>query len=140
METITQRRIALTVLLVVSVIAGATVVVTTTATRTTLLGAGQDEPGVSSLGDRDLAAIESPDGGDDAGGDGPNVVGQPANDMDGDGKFEDVNGNGGFDFVDVVTLLDNFNADPVQENTDAFDFNDSGQVDFVDVVALLDEL
>ncbi|ELZ06761.1 alkaline phosphatase PhoX [Natrialba aegyptia] len=61
-------------------------------------------------------------------------------DPDGDGKFEDVNGNGRVDYDDVVVLFENIDDDAVQLNEDAFDFNENGQIDYDDTVALYDEL
>jgi PKD repeat protein len=57
-------------------------------------------------------------------------------DPDGDGQFEDLNGNGELDYDDVVLLFNNTESEAVTDNVDAFDFNDNGRIDFDDVVDL----
>jgi PKD repeat protein len=66
--------------------------------------------------------------------------GQPPTDPDGDGFFEDVNGNGRMDYDDVTTLFNNFDSDAVQLNKEAYDFNENGQLDYDDVVDLYEEI
>ena len=68
----------------------------------------------------------------------PDVTGDgsPAQDFDGDGLYEDVNGDGSFTAVDVQALFANLESDAVQENPELFDFNGDGQVDVTDVQAL----
>ena len=58
------------------------------------------------------------------------------NDIDGDGLYEDLNGNGLLDFDDVVRLYDGLDY----LNSDKFDFNGDGVLDIGDVIALYDEL
>jgi PKD repeat protein len=63
------------------------------------------------------------------------------NDLDGDGLYEDLNGNGRLDFDDVVCLFENFDilgAHPLIAA--CFDFNHNGRLDFADVVALFNAL
>jgi hypothetical protein len=71
----------------------------------------------------------------------PMVDGTQTRSVDTDGDCEDVDGNGRFEFLDVVALLfadfGAINADPAG---DALDIDGSGKVDFLDVVALLFEL
>jgi PKD repeat protein len=69
---------------------------------------------------------------------GPIVVENPAQDLDGDGLYEDVNGDGSFNIIDVSALLDNYEGATVQNNVDLFDFNGDGSVNIIDVSALLD--
>lgn len=57
-------------------------------------------------------------------------------DLDEDGWFEDVNGDGVFDASDAVFLGFQLEEPGVQNNARAFDFNNDGVVDFDDVVAL----
>ena len=73
---------------------------------------------------------------------GPDVVGDgnPAQDLDGDGLYEDVNGDGSPTIVDVQALFANLDSDAVQENVDLFDFNGDGEVDVSDVQALYDQI
>ena len=63
-------------------------------------------------------------------------------DPDGDGRYEDVDGDGTVGFLDVVSLLfaeyGTVNADPATRA--ALDVDGSGKVDFLDVVTLLFEL
>lgn len=75
------------------------------------------------------------------------VTGPPAldggrlpTDPDGDGRFEDLNGNGRMDFADVALLFEHLDGDAVQLNKAAYDFNDNGRVDYDDVVDLYEEL
>ena len=65
------------------------------------------------------------------------VVGDDApTDPDGDGKYEDVNGDGSVNVLDAQAIFSN-TADPVvQNNVDAFDFNDDGEVNVLDAQAL----
>jgi PKD repeat protein len=62
-------------------------------------------------------------------------------DPDGDGRFEDVNGNGRVDFDDVVTYFQNM--DWIRDDTNVgityYDYNGNGVVDFADLVQLFDE-
>lgn len=62
--------------------------------------------------------------------------GAPAQDLDEDGLYEDVNGDGAFTIVDVQALFANLDSDVVQENAEKFDFNGDGEVDVTDVQAL----
>ncbi|MBX0324347.1 hypothetical protein EGH21_15055 [Halomicroarcula sp. F13] len=61
-------------------------------------------------------------------------------DPDGDGLYEDVNGDGEFDIVDVQALFANLEGDTVQNNAANFDFNGDGTVDVVDVQKLFTEV
>jgi hypothetical protein len=67
----------------------------------------------------------------------PTVADAPAMDPDMDGRYEDVDGNGEFTVLDVVTLLDVVRADGVEGAATVFDFNDDGRFTILDVVALL---
>ncbi|QSW97838.1 alkaline phosphatase PhoX [Haloterrigena alkaliphila] len=66
--------------------------------------------------------------------------GRAPTDPDGDGRFEDINGNGRLDDDDVTLLFDTLESDSVRLNEDAFDFNENGRIDYDDVVSLYDEL
>lgn len=57
----------------------------------------------------------------------------PVADLDGDGLSEDLNGNGRFDFRDIVLLFIHFEA--IQE-VDTFDFDGDGVLTFGDVEAM----
>ncbi|WP_144900800.1 PKD domain-containing protein [Halobellus captivus] len=61
---------------------------------------------------------------------------QPAQDLDGDGVYEDVNGDGTVDELDVQLLFAERNSGVVQGSPDAFDFNDDGEFDILDVQSL----
>lgn len=64
----------------------------------------------------------------------------PANDVNLDGQFEDVNGDGTANIVDVQALFANLANPVVQDNPSSFDFNGDGVVNVVDVQRLYAEL
>jgi outer membrane protein assembly factor BamB len=66
--------------------------------------------------------------------------GNAPTDPDGDGLYEDVNGDGSFTILDVQALYANLDSAVVQDNAEKFDFNGDGQVDLNDVQALYAEL
>jgi secreted PhoX family phosphatase len=67
----------------------------------------------------------------------PSVTGgQAPTDVDGDGHYEDLNGNGRMDYEDIEILFSNFDADSVTMNKSAYDFNENGRLDFDDIVSL----
>jgi len=71
----------------------------------------------------------------------PTVTGGSApTDPDGDGRYEDLNGNGRLDYEDIEILFSNFDADSVRMNASAYDFNENGQLDVDDVVDLYEEV
>ena len=65
---------------------------------------------------------------------------QAPNDLDDDGKYEDLNGNGRADFADVVALFNQMTWISVNEPVPTFDYNGNGRIDFADVVVLFNEL
>lgn len=65
--------------------------------------------------------------------------GNPATDPDGDGVYEDVNGDGSVNVVDVQALFSNLNSDTVSGNL-AFDFNGDGSVTVTDVQYMFAQL
>jgi len=71
----------------------------------------------------------------------PTVTGGSApSDPDGDGFYEDLNGNGRLDYEDIEILFSNFDTDSVTMNKSAYDFNENGQLDFDDIVELYGEV
>ena len=60
-----------------------------------------------------------------------------AGDLDGDGRYEDVNGNGRADFDDAVELFDGMEA---VDDESKYDFDGNGRLDFTDVVSLFGSL
>jgi len=67
----------------------------------------------------------------------PPVVGnRHPTDPDGDGLFEDINGNGRLDFDDVVKFFKHFNEPPIKQYFKFYDFNRNGRLDFDDIVRL----
>ncbi|GAB3017289.1 PKD domain-containing protein [Natronobiforma cellulositropha] len=66
--------------------------------------------------------------------------GNPAQDLTGDGLYEDVTGDGHLGFNDVVTFFEEHTGDVVQGNVERFDFSGNDQVGFTDVVALFERL
>jgi PKD repeat protein len=77
------------------------------------------------------------------GGDAPSPVGGSSaapRDPDGDGRYEDVDGDGTVGVGDVATLFYNLDGAAVGDAPDAFDFNGDGSCDVIDVSALFDQL
>lgn len=69
----------------------------------------------------------------------PGISSYP-NDLNGDGHYEDVNGNGVPDFNDVVLFFNQLDWIPEHEPVAGFDFNSNGQIDFNDVVRLFNQV
>ncbi|MEN6341306.1 MAG: dockerin type I domain-containing protein [Methanospirillum sp.] len=61
-------------------------------------------------------------------------------DTNGDGLYDDVNGNGRKDFADVVLFFNQLSWIATNEPMAAFDCNDNGRIDFADVVWLFNHL
>ncbi|MCU4973874.1 right-handed parallel beta-helix repeat-containing protein [Halobacteria archaeon AArc-m2/3/4] len=61
-------------------------------------------------------------------------------DLDGDGLYRDVDGNGEFGVNDVVTLFEDLEEPYVTDNPERFDFTGNGQVTVSDVVDLFEQL
>jgi PKD repeat protein len=75
----------------------------------------------------------------ETGGGPPAVVGgDPPSDLDDDGLYEDIDGDGEFTVGDVQDLFENRNASVVQDNAEFFNFsgNDPDEVTIEDVEAL----
>jgi hypothetical protein len=62
--------------------------------------------------------------------------GNPAQDLDGDGLYEDVNGDGAATISDVQAFFTTRDSAVVQSNTAAFDFNGDGNISISDVQSL----
>jgi PKD repeat protein len=65
---------------------------------------------------------------------------RPPTDPDGDGLYEDINGDGEADIVDVQALFSNSGDEAIQNTPSVFDFNGDGSVNVVDVQKLFSEL
>ena len=61
-------------------------------------------------------------------------------DTDGDGVYDDVNGNGRADFADVVLHFNQMSWIAANEPVACFDYNGNGRIDFVDFVWLFNNL
>jgi len=61
-------------------------------------------------------------------------------DLNQDGLYEDVNGNGAGDFNDVVLFFNQMDWIVENEPVAGFDFNHNGTIDFNDVVLLFNTL
>ncbi len=61
-------------------------------------------------------------------------------DPDGDGLYEDLNGNGMLDFDDLAVLFKYLEWIPGNEPVSLFDFNGNGMMDFDDIVVLFKEI
>jgi hypothetical protein len=84
----------------------------------------------------------SSDGGPPANRGPPDVTGngQPPRDPDGDGRYEDVNGDGEADVVDAQALFTNRDDPAVQNNPGAFDFNRDDEFGIIDVQSLFEQV
>lgn len=79
----------------------------------------------------------------DGGGGGPKPLpgfNNPPTDPDGDGLYEDLNGDGTFDITDVQAFFEHYNSPEVQNNAQYYDFNGDGSVDVIDVQALFNKV
>ena len=61
-------------------------------------------------------------------------------DPDGDGLYDDVNGNGRKDFADVVLYFNSMTWIAANEPVSLFDCNKNDRIDFADVVWLFNQL
>jgi hypothetical protein len=59
-------------------------------------------------------------------------------DLDEDGRYEDVNGNGEREYDDVVVLFEGFESQSVRSSVGRFDFNANDRLDFADIVHLFE--
>jgi PKD repeat protein len=66
----------------------------------------------------------------------PTIADAPPTDLDGDGLYEDINGNGRLDYDDIVQLFESIGRNAVGANAELYDFNGNGRIDFNDIVAL----
>jgi parallel beta-helix repeat protein len=64
----------------------------------------------------------------------------PPTDPDGDGIYEDLNGNDRLDFADVVLYFNQITWIAANEPIAAFDLNHNNRIDFADIVALFNEI
>ena len=62
------------------------------------------------------------------------------NDQDGDGLFEDVNGNGRKDFNDVIVYFNHMTCIAAFEDWQYFNFNGNGRIDFADIILIFNHL
>jgi hypothetical protein len=69
----------------------------------------------------------------------PGGTGLP-HDLDGDGLYDDVNGNGRKDFEDVVLHFNQMTWIAANEPITAFDYTGNGHIDFADIVWLFNSL
>lgn len=63
----------------------------------------------------------------------------PGQDLDGDGLYEDVNGDGNVSISDVVVLFENLHSDVIQDDPEKVDFNSDSSAGVGDVVVLFNE-
>lgn len=60
-------------------------------------------------------------------------------DPDGDGEYEDMNGNGETDFDDMVTYFNDMDEPYIRNNVSKYDFNANGGIDFDDLIELFEQ-
>ncbi|WP_226012376.1 fibronectin type III domain-containing protein [Halomicrobium salinisoli] len=65
---------------------------------------------------------------------------EDATDPDGDGTYEDLNGNGEADYSDVVEYFNNMDEPEMTNNVEYYDYNGNSEIDFADVVDLFGEV
>lgn len=70
----------------------------------------------------------------------PPVANAPPHDLDGDGEYEDVNGNNETDLADVVVYFAHVDEEPIENNTEAYDYTNNGDTDVADAVELFKEV
>ncbi|WP_226006657.1 family 43 glycosylhydrolase [Natrinema salinisoli] len=106
-----------------------------------------DDDGWPIVGDDGTPSAEwsvPPAGADRCGdtGDGDTVaVGDyEARDLDDDGRYEDVTGDGTTTHADVNAFFEHLESDGVRKNPEKFDFDGNGRVGFADVLELLREI
>ncbi|MFW6436256.1 MAG: hypothetical protein ACOCYZ_01320 [Halococcoides sp.] len=70
--------------------------------------------------------------------DGPPAIGDAdrPRDLDGDGTYEDINGDGRVNFPDVNAFFQRSDEPIVRDHADAFDFDDDGSISLQDVLTL----
>lgn len=71
-----------------------------------------------------------------------NGDGNPATDIDGDGMFEDVNGDNAANIGDVQTLINGIDTGSINDGDSGFNFNndDNESVNIGDVQALINQI
>lgn len=69
----------------------------------------------------------------------PDTTRYPA-DLDGDGKYEDLNGNGVLDFSDLLLYFNNMDWIGTNQPEGIFDYNGNGNIDFNDLMILFDRI
>lgn len=62
------------------------------------------------------------------------------NDLNNDGKYEDINGNGRIDFSDLVLMAKNFEGLNSSEYSKELDFNRNNRIDFSDLTYLFKKI
>jgi plastocyanin len=71
----------------------------------------------------------------------PPLANNEPDDLDDDGLYEDVRGDGGVDILDVQELFNSLNTQTLAENAPAFNFQDrDSEVNILDVQALFNQL
>ncbi len=61
---------------------------------------------------------------------------KPAQDLDKDGVYEDIDGNDIVNRDDLVLFFNNMEVAEVKENSTVLDFNGNGRIDFYNIVQL----
>lgn len=69
----------------------------------------------------------------------PVVEGSEPTDIDQDGTYEDVNGDGEFNIVDVNAVFQNRNKEELRRSEAFYDYNGDGVFNIVDISALLNQ-
>ncbi len=68
------------------------------------------------------------------------IDGTVPGDVDGDGHYEDFNGNGRTDYDDVVTYFQRMEDPVMTDHVAAYDYDDNGRIDYTDLVDLFEDV
>jgi len=61
-------------------------------------------------------------------------------DPDGDGFYEDLNGNGRVEFLDLLIFFEQMDWISENEPVEVFDYNNNGRIDFSDCLSLFNKI
>jgi mannan endo-1,4-beta-mannosidase len=99
-----------------------------------------DEPTISQI-EAYTELVHQKSGGSTGGGNQVAPInGTMPTDPDGDGTYEDLNGNGEIDFDDSVVYFENMDSAAMTDHASAYDYNANNEIDYSDLVELMKEI